>query len=59
MIVAEQKPLAEIADNIKDAQNSVWIGSPLKGTDDWFVLSDKHAYDKIVGLRLDEEIPIL
>ncbi|HPN03441.1 MAG TPA: CRISPR-associated helicase Cas3' [Rectinema sp.] len=45
--------------NIKDAQNSAWIGSPLKGTDDWFVLSDKHAYDRVVGLRLEEEIPVL
>mgnify|MGYP000044533029 CR=1 FL=1 len=45
--------------NTKDVRNSAWIGSPLAGTDDWFVLADSHAYDDLVGLRLDEEIPIL
>ncbi len=45
--------------NIKDAENSAWIGSPIKGTNDWFFLYDKHAYDEVVGLQLDQEIPIL
>jgi CRISPR/Cas system-associated endonuclease/helicase Cas3 len=45
--------------NHKDADNSPWIGSPLGGTDDWYVLYDKHAYDEMVGLRLDREIPII
>lgn len=45
--------------NIKDAENSAWLGSPLTGTTDWFVLSDKYAYDERVGLRLDQEIPII
>jgi len=45
--------------NIKDSKKSVWIGSPLKGTDDWYVLYDRHAYDEVVGLRLELEIPII
>jgi CRISPR-associated endonuclease/helicase Cas3 len=45
--------------NRKDAKNSLWLGSPLRGTEDWYVLFDKNAYDEIVGLRLDKEIPIM
>jgi len=45
--------------NRKDAENSPWIGSPLGRADDWYVLHDKHAYDEMVGLRLDQEIPII
>jgi len=45
--------------NRKDAENSPWIGSPLGGAEDWYILHDKHAYDEMVGLRLDQEIPII
>jgi hypothetical protein len=43
-----------------DAALSPWLGSPLPGTDDWYALTDKRAYDaEIFGLCLDEELPIL
>lgn len=43
----------------KEALKSPWLGSPLKGTDDWYVLSDSTAYDcRRFGLRLDHELPI-
>lgn len=46
--------------NRKDATLSPWLGSPLPDTDDWYSLSDEHAYDKeMFGLRLDQELPIL
>jgi CRISPR/Cas system-associated endonuclease/helicase Cas3 len=46
--------------NCKDAALSPWLGSPLLGTNDWYELSDKRAYDdKMFGLRLDQELPIL
>lgn len=44
--------------NRKDAAASAWLGSPLQGTDNWYVLSDKTAYDDLLGLRLDHELPI-
>ncbi len=45
--------------NRKELEESAWIDSPLAGTDDWYVLSDKTAYDLLYGLRLDQEIPIV
>lgn len=44
--------------NRNDAINSLWIGSPLPDTDDWYALSDPN-YDQMFGLRLDNELPIL
>jgi hypothetical protein len=44
--------------NRKDAAASVWLGSPLPGTENWYALSDKTAYDDLFGLRLDHELPI-
>lgn len=42
----------------KDASDSVWLGSPLSGADNWYVLSDLEAYDDVFGLKLDHELPI-
>lgn len=42
----------------KEAQESVWIGSKLPGTEDWYALSDAEAYDAMLGLRLDKELPV-
>ena len=44
--------------NRKDAAASPWLGSPLPGTENWYVPSDKTAYDDLFGLRLDHELPI-
>jgi hypothetical protein len=45
--------------NRKDAELSTWIGSPLPNTENWYALSDKTAYNKLFGLCLDEELPIV
>ncbi len=45
--------------NRKDGASSPWIGSPLQGTNDWYELSDRTAYDDIFGLCLDHELPII
>jgi hypothetical protein len=42
----------------KEALESLWIGSPLPGTEDWYALSDHEAYDQMFGLRLGKELPI-
>lgn len=44
--------------NRKDAEHSPWLGSPLKETENWYVLTDKTPYDNLLGLRLDHELPI-
>jgi len=41
-----------------EALESVWIGSTLPGTEDWYALSDAEAYDAMLGLRLDKELPV-
>lgn len=41
-----------------DTKLSPWLGSPLNGTNNWFALSDKAAYDEVFGLCLTQEIPI-
>ena len=45
--------------NRRDATSSLWIGSPMNGTQDWYALSDDFAYDKTFGLRLNMELPII
>lgn len=45
--------------NRKEASSSMWIGSPLPGTDDWYMLSDDKAYDETFGLRLNKELPVV
>lgn len=43
----------------KEALESVWIGSPLSGTEDWYSLRHDEAYHDMFGLMLDKELPIL
>jgi len=46
--------------NYKDTLSSDWTGSPLAGTDNWYVLYDKkNAYSNTFGLRLESELPIV
>lgn len=44
--------------NRKEALESVWSGTPIPGSDDWYRL-DPSDYHELFGLRLDEELPVL